>query len=363
MSGIFTRAKNWYTKYERPVSSVALVGGFVWNALVLKRVDLFWENFWVVIHILIIAVCIVLINRQENKRQAGQERGKIHFWFITILQFTLGGLLSTFLVFYFRSATLAVAWPFILILLIAFIANERFKHHYERLTVQISVLYLSLLSFSIFIVPVVMHQIGEGIFILSSLVSLVLLGLFLVAIKKIAQERFVKSKHTVIGAVLGIFVIVNALYFFDLIPPIPLALKDSGVYHSITRDQGGTYLATTEPNTFWDYFSFITDINITQGEPVYVFSAIFSPTAFHTNIVHEWQLRDEVLDKWVTMSRIPLAAAGGRADGYRTYSKKNAIVPGKWRVNVETTNGQIIGRIGFVVHVVDTEPTLISEVK
>ncbi len=363
MSGIFTKAKNWYAKYERPVSSVALVGGFVWNALVLKRVDLFWENFWVLVHLLIIAVCILLINRQENRRQAGQERAKIHFWFITILQFTLGGLLSTFLVFYFRSATLAVSWPFILILLGAFIANERFKHHYERLTVQISVLYLSLLSFSIFIVPVFMHRIGEGIFILSGLVSLLLLALFLVAIKKIAKERFVKSKYTVIGAVLGIFVVVNTLYFFDLIPPIPLALKDSGVYHSITRAQGGTYLATTEQKTVADYFSFNTDINIMQGEPVYVFSAIFSPTAFRTSIIHEWQLYDETARAWVTMSRIPLAAAGGRADGYRTYSKKNAIVPGKWRVNVETTNGQIIGRIGFVVHIVDIEPVLIQEVK
>lgn len=363
MASIFTKAKNWYAKYERPVSSVALIGGFVWNALVLKRVDLFWENFWVVVHLLIIAACILLINRQENKRQEGQERAKIHFWFITILQFTLGGLLSTFLVFYFRSATLAVTWPFILILLLAFIANERFKKHYERLTVQISVLYLSLLSFSIFIVPVIMHQIGEKVFIVSGLVSLLLVALFLVLIKKIARERFIKSKRFILVAVLGIFVTVNVLYFFDLIPPIPLALKDSGVYHRVVKNGQGGYLVTRELKTFSDYFSFTTDVTLTQGDPVYVFSAIFSPTAFHTNIVHEWQLYDETAHTWVTMSRIPLAASGGRADGYRTYSKKNAIVPGKWRVNVETTNGQIIGRIGFTVHMNEMVPVLVSEVK
>jgi hypothetical protein len=42
------KIRNWYGRYERPISSLSLVGGFIFGAVTLKRVDLFWENIWVV---------------------------------------------------------------------------------------------------------------------------------------------------------------------------------------------------------------------------------------------------------------------------------------------------------------------------
>ena len=363
MSGIFTKAKNWYTRYERRIASFSLVGGFVFDVLTIRGIDLFFENAWIVIRLIIVMVCIVVINRQENNKQEGEGRGKLHFWMITTLQFMFGGLLSTFLVFYFRSTTLAVTWPFILVLGLAFFANESFKQHYARLVFQISILYVSFFSFLIFIVPIFMHRIGADIFVLSGLLSLVLIAIFLFGLKKYAREKFKQSKKILIGVILGIFGIINILYFSHLIPPIPLALKDRGIYHVVTKHANFVYTVSKEIPKWTDYFSVYKEISIVRGAPVYAYSAIFSPATFQTGIVHEWQLRDEVAGKWVTMSRISLSASGGRADGYRTYSKKSAVVPGKWRVNVETKDGQIIGRIGFVVHIVDTEPVLIIEVK
>ena len=64
-------------RYERPISSASLVGGFVFDALTLRRVDTFWENFWVVVHLVVVAACIVLVNRQENAAPgAGLPRGR-----------------------------------------------------------------------------------------------------------------------------------------------------------------------------------------------------------------------------------------------------------------------------------------------
>jgi hypothetical protein len=40
---------------------------------------------------------------------------------------------------------------------------------------------------------------------------------------------------------------------------------------------------------------------------------------------------------------------GGREGGYRGFSMKRAVVPGLWRVEVETQEGRIIGRIDFRV--------------
>ena len=56
-----------YARFEQPISSISLLGGFAFDAVTLKRVDTFWENFWVVAHLAVVAVCILLVNRAENR--------------------------------------------------------------------------------------------------------------------------------------------------------------------------------------------------------------------------------------------------------------------------------------------------------
>jgi hypothetical protein len=46
------------------------------------------------------------------------------------------------------------------------------------------------------------------------------------------------------------------------------------------------------------------------------------------------------------------AVAGGRREGYRTFSRKTAFPAnplGRWTVDVMTTSGQLIGRLSFRV--------------
>src|ERR1035437_6928795 len=174
--------KKWYLRRERLISSLSLLGGFIFDAVSLKRVDLFWENLWVAAHLIVAAGGIILINLYEKKKDklSPKVAGLIHFWLIIIIQFAFGGLLSTFLVFYFRSGTLGSSWPFMLFLAAVFILNERLRHHYTRLIFQTSVLFVSIYSFAIFIVPVIVHQIGSGIFILSGAVSLAIIYLFFI---------------------------------------------------------------------------------------------------------------------------------------------------------------------------------------
>ena len=47
--------------------------------------------------------------------------------------------------------------------------------------------------------------------------------------------------------------------------------------------------------------------------------------------------------------RIPIVIAGGRDKGYRGYTVKQRVVPGDWRVDVETAEGRVIGRVSFQV--------------
>jgi hypothetical protein len=350
-----------YARLERPISSTSLLGGFAFDAVTLKRVDTFWENFWIVAHLAVVAICIILINRTENQGADPKDPSKSHFWFINTLQFAFGGLLSTFLVFYFRSGSLRVSWPFFLILGAAFVANEKLKPHYARLTFQLSFFFLSLFCFTIFILPVVLHSIGPFIFLLSGAVSLALLYLFLFLLRFVAGQNLATERplYTCIAA---IFFTINVLYFLNLIPPIPLSLQDAGVHHAITRNAEGNYTAQSEDPGPLHFFRLIEIFHATPDAPIYAYSAIFSPTSLDTKIVHDWQFY-EPKRGWTTLSRVELPVRGGRGGGYRTYSVKTGITPGAWRVNVETPTGALLGRLRFNVVLQASDPPLITQLK
>lgn len=352
-----------YDRYERPISSISLVGGFIADALTIKRADTLWENSWVLLHLVIVAICIILINREERKSAAAESPSQAHFWLVNLMQFSFGGLMSTFLVLYFRSATLSASWPFILILAGTFIANERIKHHYARLTLQISLFFLSLFTFAIFIIPVLIHRIGPAVFLLSGAVSLGVLGLFLAALKRITRERFYKSRRLLQYSIISIFLGMNFLYFTNAIPPIPLSLRDAGVYHSVSRNAAGNYVVTREKGSWTDFFRPYKRFHLPPGGSVFAYSAIFSPGSLNTDIVYQWQHYNPDTNRWEDRSSITLRLVGGRAEGYRSYAEKNALEPGKWRVNVKTPQGQVIGRILFNVFLIPSTPPLETEVK
>jgi hypothetical protein len=360
-------AGNWYRQFERPISSLSLIGGFVFDALTLKRLDMFWENFWVVVHLIVVAACIILINRMHERIDStdGGDTGSAerHFWWLNILQFFFGGILSTFLVFYFRSATLAVSWPFLLILLAAFFANESFRKQYEQLSFQICLFYLSLFLFAIYMVPVLIHRIGSLIFLLSGFTSLGLLVGFVVVLKYFAREEITSTKGILFVAISGMYLVMNVLYFFNFIPPIPLSLRDAGIYQSIAKQPDGNYLVQGEDQGPLRFLKFHENIHVPPGAPLFAYSAVFSPTALSTDIVHEWQWYNARSGRWVRESRVDLPVAGGRDGGYRTYSMIKGVMPGLWRVNVETPTGQVLGRLRFYVVAVEEESALQTEIK
>lgn len=355
----FGHIRTWYGKFERPISSLSLIGGFVFDALTLTRVDEFWENFWVLGHLVIVGTCIILIDREEMKDASEVANpDKMHFWVVNILQFFFGGLLSTFLVFYFRSGTIATSWPFFLILAAAFIANESLKKHYTRLAFQISLFFLSIYLFAIYIVPVLVHSIGPWIFIVSGVASIIFLWLFLLILRRFADDKFKKGRQTLRLSIAGILVGMNLLYFFNLIPPIPLSLKDAGIYQEFTVNGPGNYTVGYEDQGFFGFLELSPTIHITAGTPLYAYSAIFSPASFSTNIVHEWQFYNASTSAWTTRGKIDLAVTGGADGGYRTFSLENNLTPGKWRVKVETTRGQVIGQLDFTLAIVSSTPPL-----
>lgn len=341
--------KEFFEKYEKHISSLVLVGGFILDNFTLRRVDLWWDDALLIAYLLIAGVSLVCVNLYDGGRVKTKFFENAHPWFMFAMQFVLGGLFSASFIFYSRSATLAASWPFLLLIFVYLLGNEFLKKHYARLGAQVIAYFMALFSFLIFFVPVVMHQMGDLIFLLSGVLSLLVIAGFVHLLLHVVPDHARESRKIIFRGVLGIFCVMNILYFTNIIPPAPLALKEVGVYKNVIKNSDGTYTLDGEKKNFWSFFQSEQVVNISAGEPLYLFSSVFSPTNLNTKIVHVWQLYDENTKEWVNKGRIPLSIFGGRDGGYHTYSIKENIIPGLWRVNIETERGQLIGRETFRV--------------
>ncbi len=339
---------NWYMRY---VSPLALVAGFLAdNYILLRRVDLWTSNALLFSYLFLAALCIVVMNLITT----GRLRWK---WLLTVTplipvvaQFAFGGLFSGYLSLYSRSATFAASWIFVVLVAALLIGNERFVKLYMRFSFQISMFFAVLFTFLIFFLPVTLHRVGPYMFLLSGATSVLLIVLFLRFVGFLMPEILERERTRTARSIAGIFVLLNVLYFSNAIPPLPLALKDAGIYHAVILSKEGTYRLFAEPTPWYDeYLPTKKTFHYAAGEDAYLFSAVFAPTGISTTILHEWQRYDADAGRWVTHSTIKFPIVGGRDGGHRGYSFIKDISAGKWRVNVITQYGQLIGRIAFTV--------------
>jgi hypothetical protein len=77
------------------------------------------------------------------------------------------------------------------------------------------------------------------------------------------------------------------------------------------------------------------------------YTAVYAPAGLRQPIEHVWWKDGQLL------GRVPLSPLrGGRKEGFRTYSRKIDLKPpyeGRYRVDVMTVSGQLIGRLRFTI--------------
>ncbi|MBI2024945.1 MAG: DUF2914 domain-containing protein [Candidatus Harrisonbacteria bacterium] len=343
----WNKVKDFFERYEHRLGFAFLVGGFIFDSLTLRRVDFLLDNLILLFYLVVAAVCILLQNL----------RFTVSKFTPFALQFIFGALFSGFIVFYSRSASLLTNWPFMLMLAIFFIGNEFFRRRYEQLNFNLAVFFIAIFSYLIFSIPVVLNKIGPEIFLLSGVISLFAFAAMFRLLKRVAPERILSHRKLILGTVASIFIVFNIFYFTNIIPPIPLALKDIGIYHGIRRAPGNAYLVTKEQRPWYAIFSG-NELHVADGSPIYGFSSVFAPTDLETEIFHRWSYYNEDRRTWIETGKIGFSIIGGRDQGYRGYTFIRNIQPGKWRLDVITDRGQIIGRISFDVIKVNNLPVL-----
>lgn len=333
--------------YKRHLSAAAMLAGFATDNILLGRVDIPATQAILAVYILVAGLAILLLHFAEAR---GAD-GRIYRWrnFLPlVIQFALGSSWSGLLVFYSRSAVIAASWPFLLLLVAIFFGNEIFNRYIARLVFSATLLFFALFSYAIFLVPIYMHAIGTRIFLLSGAFASLAFLAFLRVLSRVGPEGFRRARLRIFGGSAGLFALINIFYFVNILPPLPLALSAIGVYHSVEK-VGDTYIATGEPEPWYTGFGWQHTVGIPPGAPVSVFSSVFAPVRLTTQISHRWEWYSPVARKWLDRGRVTFTVTGGRDGGYRGYSVKRNPAPGDWRVDIETSDGRLIGRIRFTL--------------
>ncbi|MBU4421494.1 DUF2914 domain-containing protein [Candidatus Parcubacteria bacterium] len=344
---LYTQIKLWYEKYERLLLPATLVFGVIVDFITFKSIQINYAFAILGLHILFVGAAIAFINFYNVGVIDNKNRVLKYVRLISPLaiQFSFGALLSACFIFYFFSGSLYVSWPFILLIVILMISNEVFRRYYLRARVQISIYFFLLFSVFAIILPFVLERLGVWIFLLAGALSLFIIFIYIALLSRYIKSERIDIKRFVKPIVI-IFLFINALYFLNVIPPIPLSLKDKVVGHTISRINGD-YNIMVEQESFLERILPGQTIHKAPGGTVAVYTAIFAPGDLATDIVHNWQYREN--GKWVSKGRFSYSIAGGRKEGYRGYSIKTDVPEGKWRVDVETARGQVLGRVQFDV--------------
>lgn len=356
--------------YERHLSAAGMVGGFTFDYFMWGRVDHAVTQTLLIVYLGLSGLSIAWLHWLEAH---GEWQSKavvfLRSYLPAAIQFCLGTLWSAFIVFYTRSGVLAGSWPFLLVLIAIFIGNEVFRQYHARLIFTTTLFFFALFSYCTFMLPVFTKTIGTGMFLISGLVAVTVFAGFMWLLNKLSVAQLGEVKWQIAGGGVAVYALITGLYFLNVLPPLPLSLQHSGVYHSICRVPPKTvircagtvpdrslkrsasiwYRAEEEPVSWTRWFGIPRTVHIERGKPVIVFGAIFAPVDLNTVTSYVWQRYDDENGRWKTVQRIPNRLKGGRDKGYRGYSFKTSPAPGLWQVDFVTNDGRLIGRTRFKV--------------
>lgn len=351
----YERAKEFYLRYERYLMPATLVFGFIVDYITFTNININIAFSILAAYWLFAGLTIIFIHLYDGEKITHKMK-YIRLFSPLLLQFFFGALLGGSFIFYWFSGSFSASWPFILILVILMISNDVFRHYFLKPILQIGVYFFVSLSLFSVILPFLFNSLSPWLFIGAGVISTTVIYGYITLLSKIS-ESIQEKKQSIWYAVISVLIIMNLLYFTAIIPPIPLSVREAGVYHSIERS-GSTYVLIGEKENFIERLIPGQTTHQQQGERTYVYSAIFAPADLNTTIVHHWEYYDRGEKRWMSSDKLSFQISGGRNEGYRGYTWKSNLTPGTWRVGIETQRGQVLARIKFKIQKVDEQPKL-----
>ena len=316
-------------RVRRWVPAAFFIAGFLWDALTLGR-SIKPVDLWILLSYLIAAAIImVMIGRAVTFRGSK--------YLNAVLQFLFGGIFSALFIFYFLSSSSLPGYLVVLALAAVLIGNEFLESAYSELTLSWAFFTLCAIMFFNFALAHAFRSINTFWFYLGTLIATLLV---------ILLRRMSKREASSVRPAIAVAAVMLLLHAFNFIPPVPLVKKQMIIGHDLKRTRGG-YVAVVESPGWRFWRSSSATFHRTGNERVYCFTSVFVPNGIQTTLRHRWEYRSA--GGWKTASLISFPITGGRQTGYRGYTYKQNLSPGRWRVTAESASGAAIGILDFTV--------------
>ena len=350
-----SRLRLYLRKNQKYAPIAFFICGFMWDSLTLGRIDRLYDRMVLATHLSSLTLCLYLFNLSGDGRWKETFIETYEEYLPLAIQFFLGGLCSAYVIYFSRSVSLTKTLSFFVILVILLFANELLKKRISNKYLQFSAYFFVNFTFFTFFLPVLVKTMNTFIFLVSGAISLTItIGLINFIYEKSPSTRKELHRGKMLGIIAGIYLMINTFYFFNLIPPVPLALEQGLVAYKIEK-AGSSYSVTYHREPWYNIWnSYNTTHAYTEKSDVYVFTSIFAPTELSKKVAHRWKWFNPNTEEWKVTDRIEYDITGGRDGGYRGYTYKSGVMEGLWEVDVITQSEQIIGVVNFEIEFVDS---------
>ncbi len=348
-----TRIRHAWSQARHHQNGILFVCGFLFDALTIIRIDAWLDLGIQLAYLLIITALLVLQSRKDRGLwKPGPRLEKLWGYSDEALYFVYGGLFSCYVVLYFKSTSGIRTYTFFVLLATLLFINEipRVRRLGYRLRMGFYAFCWS--SFLIYFVPILAGRMGDFIFLISMALSFFLT--WKVAGWLISPgENYRAAKIRLFWPAGTLIAIIMVLYFFRLIPPVPLSVQYQGIFHNIEKRDDVYDLKTEAPPFYLFWRKDSRPYRYTEGEAVYYFVRIFAPGRFRHDVRIRWEKKNPQTGSYENRDYVSLQVTGGRSDGFRGYVAKSNFEEGRWRVSAETEDGRTIGMIGFNVEKIE----------
>jgi hypothetical protein len=345
------------TTIRRFLPGLAFICGFTWDSVTMGRVVSFYDLLILTTYYFGAGLILILLVREVKPQWQN--------WFIFLIQFLFGGLFSALVVFYFKSSGSLYTFLVVIFLALMLVSNEFIGKRYQSRILTWTMFAACGTMYLNFLIPHVVHSIKPIWFYLSCIFSLTVVFAihgFAYAKQRASMPTAVKKLHYLrdlhqMAPSLAVVALLVVLYQCQLIPPVPLVLKESYICKDFSNENG-VYQCQAERQSLIRTLGFGGDvIHITEGEKIYNLNAVFAPTGITADLEQRWWLRNEQLGSWMASGVVPLPMEGGRKEGWRTYSYIQASSQaGDWKVETALKDGAVLA-VAYFTAKEQVEPT------
>ena len=261
--------------------------------------------------------------------------------FTWAVQFCFGGLFSALVVCYFKSSGSLASFLLVILLAILLVGNEFLQKKYESFGVSLAFFCLLGTMFMNFAIPHLVHRIGFIWFLISTILSFSLC----ILIWKLSHR---KKSILVAPALISILLIVA--YVMNWVPPVPLVLKQKIACQNFDK---ASYSCDVDDPSFLQSIGLkVPSVHHIDSSDVYFVTSIYAPAELKAELEYLWYYQNPQTGKYSVIDKITsnrMVVRGGRESGFRTFTRKKNVPPGKYRVEVAYKNGAVIGSGTFEV--------------